>query len=444
MRTRSKPGYVEGRPNIVIIGGGFGGIACAKALVRVDANVILIDRTNHHLFQPLLYQVATGVLGESDIAYPIRRIFCRDRNVSILVGEVEEIDMEKREVRAGGRQIKWDHLVVAAGMQDNYFGNDGWAEFAPGLKCLHQAEDIRNRVLDAFEQADLCFDDDEVDVQKAWMTFVVVGGGATGVELAGAIKQLAVDQIAPDFKNLDTTKARVILVEGSERILQSMSTKTSDAARRMLNSYGVEVMEGRRVNDITATTVTIDDEVVEVRTVVWAAGVRGSSLGEKLGVELGHGGRVPVEPDLTLASRPDVRVVGDLAQLSDPRTGKEVPGVAQGALQMGRYAGEFIELALRGHPDAGKQKPFTYFDKGTMATVGRGKAVLESRGVRLAGFSAWVVWALIHIFFLVGFRSRIAAMWSWAWAYLFFSANNEIISRPVRRRVEPRGDEHQG
>lgn len=437
MRKQKAFGYVEGRPNIIIVGGGFGGISCAKALSGVDANVVLIDRKNHHLFQPLLYQVATGVLGESDIAFPIRRIFRRERNVSILIGEVEQIDMDKRQVSAGGRELVWDHLVIAAGMQDNYFGNDQWAEFAPGLKSLEQAVDIRNRVLDAFEQADLCFDPKDANLQQAWMTFVVVGGGATGVELAGAIKQLALDQIAPDFKNLDTKKARVLLVEGGERILQAMSVKTSNAARKTLASYGVEVLEGRRVNAITPTAVTIDDEVVEARTVIWAAGVRGSSLAEQLGVELAHGGRVPVEPDLTLASRPDVRVVGDLAQISDPRTGKEVPGVAQGALQMGRYAGKCIALALRGQPDAGKKKPFTYFDKGAMATIGRGKAVLEAGGVRLAGFPAWTVWALVHIFFLVGFRSRVAAMWSWAWAYLFFSANNEIISRPVQRQVAP-------
>lgn len=430
--TRHQSGYISGRPNIVILGAGFGGVACAQTLRGVDANVIIIDRNNHHLFQPLLYQVATGVLDESDIAFPVRRIFRRQSNVSVIVGEVEKIDMEKCEIHTGERTIHWDHLVVATGMRDNYFGNDQWEEIAPGLKSLTQAVEIRNRVLNAFEQADLCFGEDQTADRRAWMTFVVVGAGATGVELAGAIKQLAVDQIAPDFKNLDTTKAKVILVEGAPRILGAMSPKTSEKASKILKSYGVEIREGQMVKDVREDGVQIDDEFVPCRTVVWAAGVRGSSLAEQLDVPLQHSGRVAVEPDLTLPSRSDVRVIGDLAQISDPRTGKEVPGVAQGALQMGRYAGVHINLAMSGHPESGRKKPFTYFDKGTMATVGRGKAVLESFGVRLSGFPAWVIWAFVHIFFLVGFRSRIAAMWGWAWAYLLFSGNNEIITRPVR------------
>ena len=432
---RRESGYISGRPNVVIVGAGFGGVSCAKELSGIDANIVMFDRNNHHLFQPLLYQVATGVLDESDIAFPTRRIFRHQSNVSVFVGEIERIDMEKREVYGGGRSIHWDHLVLAAGMRDNYFGNDQWAAIAPGLKSLHQAIDIRNRVLDAFEQADLCFGEEKSDIQHAWMTFVIVGAGATGVELAGAIKQLAVDQIAPDFKNLDTSKAKVILVEGAPRILGAMSAKTSDKARKILESYGVEIREGQMVKDVREDGVQIDEEFVPCRTVIWAAGVRGSSLAEQLGVDLEHSGRVAVEPDLTLPSRPDVRVIGDLAKITDPRNGKEVPGVAQGALQMGRYAGLHIGLALRGHPESGSKKPFTYFDKGTMATVGRGKAVLEAFGIRLSGFPAWVIWAFIHIFFLVGFRSRVAAMWGWAWAYLLFSGNNEIISRPVRLRV---------
>ena len=433
MSQRQMHGYVDGRPNVVVIGGGFGGMSCARALSRLDVNVLLIDRSNHHLFQPLLYQVATGVLGESDIAYPLSKAFRKQNNASVLIGEVEEIDLEKKEVRGFGRIAHWDHLVVAAGMKDNYFGNDQWAEHAPGLKALHQATDIRNRILTAFEDADYAFGEEDRDELLACMTFVVVGAGATGVELAGAIKQLAVDEIAPDFKNLDTSKARVLLVEGAERILSGMSEKSSNAARRILKSYGVEVLEGRRVMEISGKGVMIDDEFVPARTVVWAAGVTGSSLAGKLGVELVSGGRVEVKPDLTLPGRSDVRVIGDLAMIHDPRTGKEVPGVAQGAIQMGTYAGKCIAAELRGKTAAGSHADFTYFDKGTMATVGRGKAVLESKWLNLSGFPAWVVWALVHIVFLVGFRSRIAAMWGWLWAYLFFSASNEIITKPLRR-----------
>ena len=439
MSRKLMPGYVEGRPNVVVIGGGFGGMSCARALSKVDANVMVIDRSNHHLFQPLLYQVATGVLGESDIAYPLRKAFRSQNNVSVLIGEVEEIDLEKKEVRGFGRVAHWDHLVVAAGMRDNYFGNDQWADHAPGLKTLHQATEIRNRILSAFEEADYAFEADDLDHLHASMTFVVVGAGATGVELAGAIKQLAVDQIAPDFKNLDTSKARVLLVEGADRILSAMDEKSSNAARRILESYGVGVLEGRRVTEITGKGVMIDKEFVPSRTVIWAAGVTGSSLGEKLGVKLVSGGRVPVEPDLTLTGRPDVRVIGDLAMIHDPRTEKEVPGVAQGAIQMGTFAGKCIAAELRGRTPAGSHHAFTYFDKGTMATVGRGKAVLESRWLRLSGFPAWVVWALVHIVFLVGFRSRIAAMWGWLWAYLFFSASNEIITEPLVKNADDEG-----
>lgn len=436
MSRKLMPGYVDGRPNVVVIGGGFGGMSCVRTLSRIDANVMVIDRSNHHLFQPLLYQVATGVLGESDIAYPLRRAFRKQRNVSVMVGEVESIDLEKKEVHGFGRVTHWDHLVVAAGMTDNYFGNDQWAEHAPGLKSLHQATDIRNRILTAFEDADYSFDAENLDQLKACMTFIVVGAGATGVELAGAIKQLAVDQIAPDFKNLDTSKARVLLVEGSDRILSAMSEQSSNAARKILESYGVEVLEGRRVMEISGKGVMIDKEFVPCRTVIWAAGVTGSSLAKKLGVELVSGGRVPVKPDLTLPERPDVRVIGDLAMIHDPRNNKEVPGVAQGAIQMGEFAGKCIAAELRGRAAPGSHRAFTYFDKGTMATVGRGKAVLESKWLRLSGFPAWVVWALVHIVFLVGFRSRIAAMWGWLWAYLLFSANNEIITKPLTRDEE--------
>ena len=408
---------------------------------------ILIDRNNHSLFQPLLYQVATGVLTDSAIATPLRRIFERQPNVTVLLGEVERIDVDARELHLADDTLHWDHLVLAAGMKNNYFGNDGWKQHAPGMKTLGEATRVRDRILNAFEQAQLAFavgDHAQVD---SWLTFVVVGGGATGVELSGAIKQLAVDRIAGGFKRLDVARARVVLVDGGDRLLAGMSTQSSKAAQRTLESYGVEIRLNTSVTDVTEHGVQTDGEFINARTVIWGAGVTGSplaaQLAEGLGLKPAHGGRVPVNPDLTVGDRDDVRVIGDLAQLTDPRTGHDVPGVAQGALQMGTYAGRSIERTLRGKGGSKPTKPFSYHDKGMMATVGKGRAVLDAFGVHLSGFLAWMVWALVHITFLINIRSRFAAIWSWSWAYVFNNGLNELIiqpeEQPSRARPASRG-----
>ena len=431
-------GYVEGRPNVVVVGGGFGGVSCVRALRRSNANVILVDRMNHTLFQPLLYQLATGVLDDSAIASPLRQVFARQKNVSVLRAAVDGFDVEKRCVRAGELDIPFDHLVLAAGMTTSYFGNDQWASVAPGLKTLEDAHTVRGRILEAFEQAEYVRVWGEVEEVTPWLTFVVVGGGATGVEVAGAIKQLAVDRLAPEFKDLDVARCRVLLIEGGDRLLASMSTKSSAAAARTLKSYGVEIRLDTRVVDVSAEGVTITHgdtkEVIATRTVVRGAGVTGSPLGarlaEALGVDTDRGGRIKVAGDLTVAERDDVRVIGDIARVETDDQGGTVPGIAQGAMQMGAYAGKAIAARIAGR--APSKKPFSYFDKGSLATVGRGKAVLDMGRLHLSGFLGWMVWAVVHITFLVNFRSRIAAMASWTFAYIFQTGVNELITKPAR------------
>ena len=442
--TVQDKGYIEGRPNVVVVGGGFGGVSCIRRLGRVDANIVLIDLQNHSLFQPLLYQVATGVLADSAIAAPLRRIFDRRQDLTVLRGEVDLLDFRNRIVHVDDLEMPWDHLVVATGVQNNYFGNDEWAEHAPGMKNLAQALEVRSRVLNAFEQAEVARARGDFDEIQDWLTFVVVGAGATGVELAGAIKQLAVDRLASEFKNLDVTRTRVVLVEGGDRVLSSMSQKSSAAAARTLESYGVEIRLESFVTDISETGVSVGEDFISTRTPIWAAGVKASGLGPMitagLGIDGGIGGRVPVNPDLTVADRPDIRVVGDLASCPDPKTGDLVPGVAQGAIQMGAYAGDAIRRELRGRPR--RSKAFRYADKGSLATIGRGQAVLDVGPFHLSGFIAWVIWAIVHITFLITFRSRIAAMWSWAWVYIFQNGVNEIITGhdvepPVESVSEP-------
>ena len=434
MRRSPQSGILTDRPTVAVVGGGFGGVECARALRKANANVVLIDRNNHSLFQPLLYQVATGVLTDSAIASPLRRIFERQSNATVLLADVKHIDVSARTLHFEDGTFSWDHLVLAAGMQNNYFGNDDWEHCAPGMKNLAEATRVRARILEAFEQAERAFtlgNHHEVD---ACLTFVVVGGGATGVELSGAIKQLAVDRIAGGFKSLDVSRTRVLLVDGGSRLLSGMSAQSSTSAQRILESYGVEVRLNTSVTSVTPEGVVANDETIKSRTVIWAAGVTGSPLAaqvaEQLGLSPAHGGRVPVNPDLTVATNATVRVIGDLAQLTDPKTGADIPGVAQGALQMGTYAGRAIRRELAGRTHSGASTPFRYRDKGMMATVGKGRAVLDAFGLHLSGFVAWLVWALVHIAFLINIRSRFAAIWSWSWAYVFNDGLNELIIKP--------------
>ena len=447
--THRVPGHVGGRPNVVVVGGGFGGVSCVRALRRANANVVLVDRMNHTLFQPLLYQLATGVLDDSAIASPLRQVFARQANVSVLRASVDGFDVDRRCVLAGELEIPWDHLVLAAGMKTSYFGNDQWEAMAPGLKTLDDAHRVRGRILEAFEQAEYVRVWGETDEVRPWLTFVVVGGGATGVEVAGAIKQLAVDRLAPEFKDLDVAGCRVLLVEGGDRLLAAMSSKSSVAAAKTLRSYGVEIHLETRVVDVSPEGVTIERgdsrEFVPARTVVWGAGVTGNGLGarlaESVGLETDRGGRLEVSGDLTIAGRDDIRVIGDIARVPIGDAGATVPGVAQGAIQMGTYAGRAIAARVAGR--APTKKPFRYFDKGSLATVGRGKAVLDMGRLHLAGFLGWLVWAAVHIAFLVNFRSRIAAMGSWAFAYVFQTGVNELITKPAAPRA-PLGSESDG
>lgn len=434
MRRRPQSGILPERPTVVVVGGGFGGVECARALHKADANVVIIDRNNHSLFQPLLYQVATGVLTDSAIASPLRRIFERQFNSTILLADVQHIDVSAQTLHFEDGTFSWDHLVLAAGMENNYFGNDDWAESAPGMKNLAEATRVRARILEAFEQAERAFALGKHDEVEACLTFVVVGGGATGVELSGAIKQLAVDRISGGFKSLDVSRTRVLLLDGGNRLLAGMSTQSSSSAKRILESYGVEVRLNTAVTSVTPEGVVASGDTIASRTVIWAAGVTGSPLAaqvaEQLGLSPAHGGRVPVNPDLTVAAKGNVRVIGDLAQLKDPKTGADIPGVAQGALQMGGYAGRAIARELAGRKPSRKASAFKYRDKGMMATVGKGHAVLDAFGLHLSGFVAWLVWALVHIAFLINIRSRFAAIWSWSWAYVFNSGLNELIIKP--------------
>ena len=415
------------------MGGGFGGVSCVRMLARMDVEVVLVDRSNHTLFQPLLYQVATGVLDDSSIAAPLRRVFGHQRNVTVVKSEVEGFDFDRRVVLTDDLEIPWDHLVVAAGVRTNYYGND-WEAMAPGLKTLEDAHIVRARVLDAFEQAEVSRVRGENDLVPEWLTFVVAGAGATGVEVSGAIKQLAVDRLAGEFHELKVSAARVILVEGGDRVLPTMSDRSSASAAATLDRYGVEIRTNTRVMDVGYGGVHLSGEdgedFVAARTVIWAAGVTASPLAgaisEGLGVECAAGGTIPVRGDLRVAGRDDVWVVGDIAYVEQD-DGTQVPGVAQGAIQMGTYVGKAIRRICQGRevPAAA----FRYRDKGSLATIGRGQAVMDVGRIHLSGFLGWIVWAIVHIWFLVNFRSRLMAMAAWVWAYIVQDGVNELITK---------------
>ena len=394
----------------MIIGGGFAGINAGKALKKADVEITIIDRRNFHLFQPLLYQVAMAALNPSDIAYPIRSVFKGQPNVvRVLLGEVTAIDLERREVRIGDESVPYDFLIVATGATHSYFGNDQWESFAPGLKTIEDALTIRARVLSAFEMAEA-----NPEESDRLLTFVVVGAGPTGVELAGALEEIAVHGMGKEFDRVDPTRARVILVEGTDRVLPPYPDSLSQAARRQLETLGVEVKTESFVSDIDERGVTLSSgERIEAGTVLWAAGVQASTMGAMIG-EVDRAGRVLVEPDLSIAGHPEVLVAGDLAAVDG------VPGVAPAAMQMGRHAGRLIARGVRG--------PFVYSDKGSLATIGRARAVADIKGIRFSGFLAWFAWLAIHIFYLIGFRNRFFVLAGWAWHYLTFRRGARIIT----------------
>jgi NADH:ubiquinone reductase (H+-translocating) len=414
------------RARVVIVGGGFGGLQAAKALADAPVHVTLVDRRNHHLFQPLLYQVATAALSPADIAQPIRSVLRGQPNVEVILAEVDTIDVAAKEVildEDAGR-LPYDYLILAAGANHAYFGHDGWAPDAPGLKTLEDALDIRRRILTSFEEAER---ESDPARRKALMTFVVVGGGPTGVEMAGAIAEIARFSLARDFRHIDTRDAKVILIEAGTQLLTAFPDRLSRHALRDLERLGVEVRFGKPVTAITPGAVTVGDETIPANTIVWAAGVQASPLGRSLGVELDRAGRVLINPDLSVPGHPEIFVIGDMASLKDAR-GRPLPGVAQVAMQQGAWAAANILRAIEGKP----ARPFRYRDLGNMATIGRNSAVADIRGLRLTGFVAWLAWAVVHILNLIGFRNRVLVALQWLWDYLTFQRGARLITEATR------------
>jgi NADH dehydrogenase len=417
------------RPHVVIIGAGFGGLETARRLAKAPVQITLLDRRNYHLFQPLLYQVATAALNPSDIASPIRAAVAKQQNVRVLLAEALAIDPAARTVTLEGGLLHYDYLIVATGATHSYFGKDQWAPLAPGLKSIEDALEIRRRIFLAYEAAER--ESDPV-AQREWLTFAVVGGGPTGVELAGALGEIGLQTLKKDFRSIDPTDVRVVLFEGKDRLLLAYPPKLSAAAKRSLESRHVDVHLNTLVTALDDRGVTVKtgtgDQRIGVRTILWAAGVQASPLAGFLGVARDRSGRVVVNPDLSIPDRPEVFVIGDLAKMmiSD---GVEVPGVAQGALQGGRHVAKIIGREARG--DTFTRPPFRYHDKGNMATIGRAEAVVATKRVAIHGYIAWLMWWAVHIFFLVGFRNRVLVMLNWMWSWLTFQRGARLITGPV-------------
>jgi NADH dehydrogenase len=407
------------RPRVVILGGGFAGLQAAKTLRKAEARITVIDRQNHHLFQPLLYQVATAALNPSDIAAPIRRVLRRQRNTEVLLADVDRIDADRKVVVLADGEVPFDYLIVATGATHSYFGHDEWERFAPGLKSIEDALEIRRKVLLAFEVAER---ETEPACRRAWMTFAVIGAGPTGVELAGTLAQVARKTLAKDFRHIDPAEARVLLLEAGDRVLAAYPPDLSESARKQLEGLGVEVRAGHAVTGIDREGVSLGDERIEARTVIWAAGVAASPLARSLGVPLDRAGRVMVEPDLTVPGHPSIYVVGDLMHVE--QGGELVPGVAPAALQSGEHAARNVLRAIRGRP----REPFRYRDKGMLATIGRAAAVAKLGRLKFSGFLAWMLWLLVHIVFLIGFRNRVLVLIQWAWSYLTYDRGARLIT----------------
>lgn len=407
------------RPHVVILGGGFGGLYCARALRRAPVDVTLVDRRNYHLFQPLLYQVATASLSPADVASPIRAILRRQANVEVWLGEATGIDVEARVVQLKDGRLPYDYLVVATGVTHAYFGHDEWAALAPGLKTVDDALEIRRRFLLAFEAAER---EADPEARRRLLTFVIVGAGPTGVELAGAMAEIARESIPRDFRFIDTAAARILLLEGADRVLPPYPADLSASAHRQLEALGVEVRTGATVTDIDEAGVHIGDEIIAAGNVYWAAGVAASPLGAALGSPTDRTGRVIVRPDCSLPDHPEVFVIGDLARIE--QDGEPLPGVAQVAIQSGKHAARSIRADLRQR----SRSPFRYRDLGSLATIGRHAAVADFGRLRFGGYFAWLVWVFVHILNLIGFRNRILVMIQWAWAWLTYQRGIRLIT----------------
>jgi NADH dehydrogenase len=410
----------EAMPCVVIVGGGFGGLSAAKDLAKQPFEITLIDRNNHHLFQPLLYQVATAGLSPADIASPIRHIVSGQRNLKVMLAEVSGVDLARKEVIADDRRVPYDYLVLATGARHAYFGHDDWAAFAPGLKTLDDATSLRRRILLAFERAE---NEDDADERARLLTFVVIGGGPTGVEMAGAIAELAKRALASDFRSIDPRSARIILVEAASRVLTPFDEKLSEAARRSLEQLGVEVRLGAAVTDCSEEGVRLGDAFISTRTIIWAAGVMASPAGRWLGAETDRAGRVKVRGDLSVPGHPEVFVIGDTAAVNDAE-GTMLPGVAPVAKQQGQY----VARALIARREGRTVPAFRYRDYGTLATVGRSRAVAQFGKLKVSGWLAWVLWSVAHVYFLIGFRNRFVVALNWAWSYITFERGSRLIT----------------
>jgi NADH dehydrogenase len=419
------------KPRVIIVGAGFGGLEAAKKLGCEEVKVTVIDRTNHHLFQPLLYQVATAALSPADIAAPVRGILSKCRNMEVILGEVQTIDVAAKKIHAGELELAYDYLILATGARHSYFGHPEWEPLAPGLKSLEDAVEIRRRILLAFEYAEKVNDE---AAKRAAMTFVIIGGGPTGVEMAGAISEIARHTLAKDFRHIDPSQARVILVEGSDNVLSSFPTDLQEKAMDQLRELKVELRTGTHATNLTEQGLQVGDEFIPCRVKIWAAGNEASPVGGSLGVERDRAGRVIVNEDLTIPGHPEVQVIGDLASFSH-QDGKPLPGVSPVAMQQGRHAAANILAMVNG----GEPSRFRYFNKGSMATIGRNKAVADLKYFHLSGWPAWMAWLFIHVLYLVGYRNRFAVLFQWAWAYFSFNAGARLITRNFQAEKRPLG-----
>ena len=424
------------RKRLIIIGAGFAGINLAKRLRHAPIDIILIDKHNYHLFQPLLYQVATAALSPADIAYPIRRIFRRQKNIEVVLGEVERIDLEHNQICGGDVCLDFDYLAVCVGATHSYFGKENlWRPLAPGLKDIDDATQIRRRILLAFEEAEL--EQDEAS-RRAKLTFVVIGGGPTGVEMAGALREIAAKDIQKDFRNIDTATNRIILLEGDKRLLGQLDPSLSERAKHDLEAMGVEVRLNARVTNIDDAGVWIGDEHLAAQNIIWAAGVAAPKILTTMGVPLDRAGRVIVNPDLSVPDHPHIFVLGDAANAKSAPENKPVPGLAPAAIQMGKYVGDIIRADLAGSP-VPSRPPFHYRDKGVLATIGTRRAVADIRGWKFGGVFAWLMWSLVHITFLIGFRNRLFVMAGWVYDYFTHNREARLITGTFQMRVrDPR------
>lgn len=425
------------RPHVVIVGAGFAGLTAAKGLARAPVRITLIDRRNHHLFQPLLYQVATAGLSPNQIATPIRTIVRKQRNTDVLLGEVTSVDADKRTVTLGKRRVSFDYLILATGARQSYFGRDDWEADAPGLKTLEDATELRKRILLAFERAELEPDGAE---RARLLTFVVIGAGPTGVEMAGSIAELARRALTDDFRNINTACARILLLEAGPRALAAFDEDLAHNAHNALEKLGVELRLGKPVTALDAESVTVGGERIETRTVVWAAGVASSPAARWVGADADRAGRAKVEADLSALAHPNVFIIGDCASVTDPRTGKPVPGLAPAAKQQGAHVARIIADAARGRRT---RRAFAYADFGSLATIGRKSAVADFGWLKLTGFLGWFFWCVAHVYFLIGFRNRIAVALDWMWSYLTFERGARLITGSIVTPTPREGREHE-